>query len=67
MIPHYIAHRRARICSGLARIERTAPVLTVQGRRVAGWRVGGTKWAVAWVFARARYSALMAEMGHPDA
>ncbi len=61
----HLAHRRARICSGLARIERTSPVLIEGSRRVPAWRIGGNKWAVAWVFAHARYCAMMAEQGYP--
>lgn len=54
-LEHRMAHRRARVVSGLARIEREAPIVTHRGRRMAAWRVPGNRWASRWVVARARY------------
>lgn len=59
-LPDRILHRRARVLSGLARIEHEAPRLPYGSRpSVPAYKIPGSRWAVLWVLARARYTGVL--------
>lgn len=56
-----VIHRRARILSGLAVVEHESPLIELTtGKKKAAWRLAGTRYAMRWALARARYHQIAA-------